>query len=305
MASTSKTSASPPPVRAPAAIGRHLGGWQSAAAIALGVAVAAWVAVPQATEPSDLPLVTPDRRELAALTSTAEAREERARAQPLPFEVRAVGETLRQLGLANAERPTSSLQAELAELRVRTTEALAKRGPEPLLDLRALQETLFSDAVARFEETGTADTELKELAGNFADKAGENGWLRNGRFVFEDDELRVMFRLRWSKLTGLDRLPAFRPRGVELLLYHRALLEHPDSRDAFPRNQLLGSINALSELDPSYPGALARGIVLYRSGDMEAALTAFRSYVDHHPTGPWVRRAEGYLLATAERMPPP
>jgi hypothetical protein len=69
--------------------------------------------------------------------------------------------------------------------------------------------------------------------------------------------------------------------------------------------QQLRVVKALTKRDPDYPGLLAKGVLMYRRGDLATAAEAFRSYLSSSPDGPWHLRARNYLRACVLDMPYP
>ncbi|HEV3192335.1 MAG TPA: hypothetical protein VGY54_17610, partial [Polyangiaceae bacterium] len=65
----------------------------------------------------------------------------------------------------------------------------------------------------------------------------------------------------------------------------------------------LEHIARLSAVDPAYPGAYARGVASYRSGDFRGAAEAFRTWLGDHPDGPLALRAGAYLRAAIDAVP--
>jgi hypothetical protein len=64
------------------------------------------------------------------------------------------------------------------------------------------------------------------------------------------------------------------------------------------------AVAALERLDPSYPAALARGVLLYGSGAKAAAADAFRDQLSRREDGPFRLRARNHLLAALAELPP-
>jgi hypothetical protein len=167
---------------------------------------------------------------------------------------------------------------------------------------------LFCRALDRGEATGSADAELSELGGNFLEKARVSGWIDEGRLVLDDGERAVLFRVRWSELTGLAKQHPFRPSLNEWRIYYRLLLEHPDVSpergDSARRLAQLRYVQALQRLEPEYPAALAIGTLSYQLGDYAQAVSAFQSHLDAHPDGPWRLRVQNHLVASQRALRP-
>src|SRR5690606_24836793 len=129
---------------------RHLDGWQ-AGALLVGFAVfSAALAVPQATPPFVLPIPTYDAAQSRTTDAQERERATRVRSDPLPHAARRVGELVRRLGRATVSDPAQA--HELQRLLARDVRAqLAEGQAESLLRLRALQSTLFVEAVRAWE----------------------------------------------------------------------------------------------------------------------------------------------------------
>jgi TolA-binding protein len=65
----------------------------------------------------------------------------------------------------------------------------------------------------------------------------------------------------------------------------------------------LEHIARLSAVDAAYPGAYARGVASYRSGDFHGAAEAFQTWLGDHPDGPLALRARTYLRAAMGAVP--
>lgn len=268
--------------------------------------VAAALAAPRATEPSAefaLPLPLPSRTHLAELARADRARAAEARRHALSFGVRSVGEMFRQLGDAAGKREANA-EAKLFDLRALARRALRDEGAAGLLGLRAVQAELFVAACRAFAVSGKPDTELRELGGDFPDLATKSGWVGAGAFVLTDEELALLFRMRFNELTGLGQDAAFQPTLDEYRDRYALLLRHPAGEDGAARqNRQLGYVAAIEKLDRDYPAAFARGVLLYRAGAYEAAAAAFRAHLAARPNGPWTLRARNHLLAALARSP--
>ena len=119
-----------------------------------------------------------------------------------------------------------------------------------------------------------------------------------------------------SKLTG----KAFQLSLDEERIRYRFGIEHPEvpvaaiNAGASPEvmrahalqravamdQKRLEKVKTLAQLDPTYPGYLAEGVILYRLGRVEAAAVAFGRHLSAHPDGPWTLRAQNYLKASLE-----
>jgi hypothetical protein len=298
--------------RAEGLLARHLRGWPLVP-ISVGIALLATIlVVPRPSEPDAIPLPRVDRSEERRVTIEEAARADQAQRSRLPFDVRAVGELLRRYG---ASRDDPGASSELASLRSATHRALQSSRSEPLLRLRAIQTRLFVEALGSWSQSGVASRDLEELGGDFIERATQNGWVTaNRRIVPTRDEQALLFRLRWTALTGLQEQMPFRPSLNDWRAYYRFLIENPE-RSAIPANahsgtsagdsyRRLGYIDALARRDTEYPLDLARGALLVRLGEHLAAVEALRRHLEVHPEGPWSLRARNYLAAALERAAP-
>lgn len=279
-------------------ISRHLEGWQPGLVAVVIALIGVMLAVPRSIAPDTIPLPHVDWLAAERDAALDRARARAAIAEPLPWEVRSVGELLRAFGKANREHDSGAEQ--LHDLRSYALAAKKKLGDEPLLRLRALQTELFLAALARHERGEDANAEIVELGGNFLDKARDSGWLDGQRLRASEPERRVLYRVRWSELTGLRADPAFAPTANEWRLYYRFLLAHPEPARARQGEQLR-YVAAVEKVDLDYPGAFARGVIYFRLGAYKQSADAFRSFLDKHPDGPWRLRAKNHLLAAMER----
>lgn len=290
----------------PTGFARHLEGWQLGV-VAVGIALfGALLVVPRAVEPTELPPPVVDRTLLRRAALEDAARADRAEGEELPYDVRAVGEAIRAIGAA---APTQGLQPDLLGL-LRNRVKLARQhgGDEPLLSLRAAQTRLFLHALDEWQRSDKEPPDLRDLGGDFANKATHSGWVdRTRRPALSMLELSVMFRLRWTELCGLRETHPFSPTLDEWRLYLGALLRLPEDGAGRSAAELadprLRYVKALAQHDPDYPADLARGIALYQRGAFPDAAAALRIHLAAHPSGPWKLRATNYLAAAAANSP--
>jgi hypothetical protein len=231
-----------------------------------------------------------------------------AYAAELPFEVRTVGERLRRYGAAVAGKDVPRAAVELSQLREAVVTARAGHGDQPLVILRAVQTQLFLQALQRWEAGGRGDAALRELGGDFLRTSRANGWISGRRLAPTQRERRVLFQVRWARLTALIEEHPFAPTLNEWRTYYRFLLDHPElgrvrRRGRSPEALLMSYVAGLERLDPGYPALLARGILQYRTGRYAAAAQSFRSYLDQHPEGARRAWARSFLLAASRRAP--
>jgi hypothetical protein len=283
--------------------GRHFEGWPLAV-LAVSIALlGAALAVPRPEPPEEVPVPEVDRREQRRSLEAEAALADLAERQPLPFEVRAVGEAFRRYGVGEgAQSSPQPSGVQLTELRSNAQLARAKHGDVALLRLRAAQSRLFRRALAEWGQSGNADADLTELGGGFLARAHSNGWIDgDGRLLLDDAEQDVLFRLRWSELVGLAKEQPFKPSLNEWRIYYRLLLEHPDVplQEGVPsrRSAQLRYVGALQRLDPDFPAELAFGTLAYQLGDYVQATSSFQAHLDAHSHGPWRLRVQNHLLA--------
>ncbi|AKT43136.1 tetratricopeptide repeat protein [Chondromyces crocatus] len=238
----------------------------------------------------------------------------------LDVDVRALGSAFRVFGLADAKptRQDSALAAARNDLVVALPPALA-RGKDEVLALRAWQLRAFLRAVRHWETTGEVTEELLSLAGDFPGLMRRSGWVEpeGRRLRIDDVALTVLFKKRWNRVVGVQGAD-FEPTLDEERALYQFLLRHPahDASALTPSAPLsvravverradeyrLKKITELAALDSTYPRELARGVVLYRLGQYEAAIEAFRRHLDAHADGPYTIRARNYLRASLEQV---
>lgn len=287
-------------------IARHFEGWQLGLLAVAVAAAAAWLALPRPVEPSLLPLPEVDRGVVERVR-----REERGRAAEverarLPLAVRAVGESFRRHGACAAAEDARCARDARDDARERAASVVREHGVESLRRLRAAQTELFLSAVSGLRARSKQSRELEELGGNFAQKAEAMGWFDpHGQLRLSEEELFVLFRVRWTELLGLLKHTELRPRLDEFRLFYRVQLEYPGGASAREQDERrLPLLAALSLIDGEFPRALAEGILLARLGRAEQALMAFSAHLSAHPDGPWALRAKNHQLAMLARLPP-
>ncbi len=286
-----------------AALRRHLEGWQLAV-VAVGTALGgAALAVPRPIAPTELPLPVVDRLEEASAAAADAERIRVAKAAPLSFLVRAAGEALRRFGDAEVKGDEQEADAQRFAFTKRIEAARAERGDAPVLALRAVQADLFVNALRARNLT-----ELRELGGTFF--GARDGGAADRAASLQDDELRSLFVMRWTKLAGVAGTRPFSASLNELRLYYRTLLAHAELASRTLREDpsarataLARAIDALSKLDPDYPKLLGLGVAEHWRGQYDEAEALFSAYLETHRTGPWRLRAQGYLLAARQHLP--
>ena len=284
---------------------RHLEGWPLGA-LSVGVALlAAALGLQRPVQPEVLPVPHVDGVEVERAAAGRLGLAAQAHLEPLSFEVRSLGELIRQYGRASANGQTGAAAQLRARLPRLARSVRATEGDEALRMLKAVQTELFLAALLRWEASGRADSELIELGGDFIEKAHSSGWI-HGRLLMTGEERAVLFGMRWITLLELDDGP-LGPTQNEWRLYYRFLLVHPEGMASQPRadraERQLRIVAALAKRDPDYPAALAEGVLMFRRGDVAAAAEAFRTYLSAVPDGAWQLRARNYLQACAPRPP--
>jgi len=259
----------------------------------------ALLALPRASVPHTLPLPRIDRGESRVSIATERERARRAEAAGLPFEVRAVGESVRRIGRAVARGEDTAHEHDDMRARVK---AVVDAGELPkLIELRAVQTEYFLAALDAFADTGKPNAELDELGGDFLAQASKSGWLdERRRFIGDEGVLRVLFHLRWADLLEKRGIFPFSPTLNEWRIYYRFLLEHPQRNSAERANGedavRLRAAAALGRRDPDYPLDLARGYLSYALGDNDASAAAYRRYLGSREGGAYALRARNHLI---------
>ena len=282
------------------AFARYFAGYELAAGTLSMVLTCALLALPRASVPLTLPLPHIDRAEARRSVDQERTLAQRAEANGLPFEVRAVGESIRRLGRRAAHREDAAHEQD--DMRTRMKAVTDGNALPKLLELRAVQTQYFLAALGDFARTGKPSAELDDLGGDFVALAGKNGWLDSRhRFIGDESTLRVLFHLRWADLVEKRGVFPLSPTLNEWRIYYRFLLEHPqqsaEADSARGADALrLRAVVALGRKDPDYPADLARGYLSYRLGDHEASASAYRGYLGTHDGGAYAVRARNHLI---------
>lgn len=289
---------------------RHFEGWELAVLASSLALAAAALAIPRAVSPREIPLPSVDRSEERRTSAVELERLKRAEARPLPYLVRAAGDALRQLGIAEAGSDADLVESARADFEARIGDARRRFGDGPLLDLRAVQTSLFVRAVMRCQSTHALDADLRELGGSFLARGARTGWIdQDGKILLSAGEAASLFTIRWTKLAGLLETRPFSPTLNEWRLYYRTLMAHSplptggDGKAPWDPSSVLGYIDGLVKYDPDYPELLARGVVAYWAGHYADATELFASHLRRHASGPWRLRAQNYLLASYAHVP--
>jgi hypothetical protein len=290
---------------------------------AVGVLLAALL-FPHDAVPADVPLPDVDEKRVAKMEQADDELAARAAHEPLPAEVRALGEALRTFNTTEAKNPPDARWADIrTSVDMARADALEK-GPEAIARLRAAQLRAFLDQVTAWRKTGVESEELQAEGGGFIRRMTLEGWITGTHLVLTDRELRVLFKLKWNAVARMEESEELKPSFDEMRVLYRFYLLHPhpadNARETFTAARRtarsradcealaageqmaaeqwrLDKINKLAQLDPSYPAAYARGISLYRAGKYDASVTAFQEWLRQHPDGPLTLRARNYLHA--------
>jgi hypothetical protein len=295
---------------------RHLDGWQAGLLVVVIAGSAIVLGVPRAVAPEALPEVALDRDALAAIARRDVELAREAEGTRLDVDIRAVGSEFRAYNLAAAADDERRLVEARASISRAATLAI-RISPEGLAALRAYQLERFLVEIARWQRDGVASDELVELSGDFVDTMRRNRWCRGEerQLVADEHVLRVLWKKRWNEVTGV-RGPLFDLSAEEDKLRYSFLIQHPFQRrfdvqktsfiaraeEIHAHKARLAAIERLAALDPSYPGELARGVVLYQLGSYAEAAGAFRGHLAAHPDGPHTLRVRNYLKATLDRV---
>ena len=268
------------------------------------------------------PAVRPDFISATLRADDARAREIAARAArgELDHDVRSLGDAVRSFGRAEVDGDDVALEE--AHRRVEESVRAAIGGnPDGVLALRAYQTRAFLTEMRAFEESGRGSDDLGELAGNFARSAIVFRWYDadERRLLPSDGALAALYKKRWNEITGLAG-PAFalsldeQRAMLGFLIAHPAVAMPPLADDAdadaararalqeevAANQKRLDKIRELARVDPTYPGSIAEGVVMYRLGRFEAAAIAFERHLAASPDGPWTLRVQNYLKASLE-----
>ncbi len=302
------------------------------ALVPLGVAlVLGALLLPRRATPEFVPLPVADHAALARVVAADTQLAERARRDPLPGAVRALGSALRTFHTREAaDADTQQLFDARRAVDTALLDALHDpAGAEPLVALRAVQLEGFMDEVRRFEVTGQTSPELDALAGAFVRSLTLEGWCEGHTIAPDGAVLRVMFKHMWNGFLGLDgvdgRAELRLTLDEERVLYAFYLSHaHPsktmrdalsaarrgahDARSCLALDEAersateawrIDHIARFAKIDPSYPADYARGVASFRRGDFGTSALAFQAWAAAHPGGPLSLRAQNFLRAAA------
>ena len=285
---------------------RHFQGYELGLLTVGMVLTFSLLALPRASRPLTLPLPRVDRRQAEERTAREQTLARQVEATGLPFELRALGESIRHFGRSvNQGLDTGH---DLQDLRERMQLVATSGQSSLLLGLRAVQTEYFLRALSRAESDGKSNSELEELGADFLAHARHNGWISSdGHFVGDEATRRTFFHLHWAELIGKRGAFPFAPTLDEWRLYYRFLLLHPErgtapaadpaSADDAARVRV---VSALSRKDPDYPELFAKGYLFDRLGDRQAAATAYRTHLGQHESGRYALLARNYLIYTLQ-----
>jgi hypothetical protein len=296
-------SGSPPGSRGARGARGAFDGWEPFAITVGLVLCAALLAVPRGATPAVFPVPLIDGAEAREARLRDAALADRAEREGLPFETRAVGDGLRRLGaaLAGGSGDREHLTRLLAE---RVQIALNAEQLDALARLQAVQARMFVRAVRDFSWQGAPPPELAALGGDFVEHARRSGWVADGACIATDDELRSLFKRRWTELLRLRAYAPFKPTLGELRRYFRFLLLHPergtetDEHDGVATR--LRYVTALARVDGEYPADLARGVLLGSLGMSAESAAALIEHLARPRGSDWNLRARNHLLFAAK-----
>lgn len=285
---------------------RYFAGWELSAVTFVVVATCALLAVPRGAEPDLFPVPLIDVAEAAGTRARYAALADRAEREGLPFETRAVGDAVRRRG-RSATTNAADIEHVNRVMEERVRAALSAGQLDALLRLRAVQVRLFLRALQAHDWQGAPSAELRELAGEFPERAVENGWVGPAGCLASEDELITLYALRWSEVTHLRQLTPFKPTLAEWRRYYRFLLLYPEASaaaDGARAERRLGYVDALGRRDRDYPAALARGALLADLGEDPSAAAELSAFLARPQVGEWTLRARNYLLHVTRYGPP-
>jgi hypothetical protein len=277
---------------------RHFGwldGWPLILPSAGLALIAAILAVPRPTEPRWVPEPVMHPRILDAELARATALAGQARAQPLPFAVRELGEVYRRIGRTQYEvtKPFVSDQVQAWRGMLRTVQEHV--GNQPVLQLRALQCELLVAAIHDWQSTGNIGENLIELGGDMVPL------VRATHETLTEPMQWALALKRWTSLAGLGKQNDFSAsREVELTQLHFFYQQPPVGEDLLAIRMHI--VKRYADLDSSYPVDYAVGVLLVQSGRADTAATYFAKHLQLHPNGAFALRARNHLLWTARQL---
>jgi hypothetical protein len=282
--------------------------------------------LPRSAIPDLIPVPILDELAIEREVRADRDRAERARKKPLAAEVRSLGSAIRDFNTGEADSDRDIVLSDARAAIDRARLLIVDRGlDQEVLALRAVQLDGFLAEVRRFEHTGEASPELKALGGTFVTRMRRVGWCEGQRVLLTDLERRAAFKATWNKLVSLDKIGAFALSDQETRALYTLYFTHPHAPEAqrsalaLARAQakdkatcariddgeraaaaawLLPKLVEYGAIDPEYPLALARGVVLYHRHQYADAARSFTQWLESHPDGPWTLRARNHLRAS-------
>jgi hypothetical protein len=264
----------------------------------VGLALSAvLLSVPRAARPVEFPVPLVDCAEVAAIRQQSNDLADAAERAGLPFETRAVGDVVRRWGAALSSGVGDPEQLNRLT-RERVDAALRAGQREALQQLRAVQARMFVRAVRDYSWSGPVTVELRELGGDFAERARKSAWVAHSRCIATDDELATLFGMRWLELTRLRDDASLRPTLGEWRRYYRFLLLYPEQGDSAVERRLRYA-EALAKRDGEYPIDLVRGALLLQLSRNQESARELSAHLGQGRGAEWQLRARNYLLSAA------
>jgi len=280
---------------------RWLRGWPLAIPSVGIAALAALLGVPRPTKPSTVPEPAIHVRDLNAELRDLDARARRAKAQPLPFTIREVGEAYRRLGRIQFHGAGPLDDAQATRWRSLIHAARTRLGDEPLLTLRAVQVELFVEALVAWERTGNVSDELVELGGDFIPLAQRHNWWKKGALRVSGEERWALGILRWTTLAGLLKTPPY-PLSRDMEVLELRFFFGEACRDHSATDLARRIIERYAELEPDYPIEYASGVLAAERSQFEGAAAHFMRQLQAHPNGVYVTRARNHLIWATQQQ---
>jgi hypothetical protein len=274
-----------------------------------------------------MPLPIADAGAIARVVLADHQLAERARLEPLPGRVRALGSAIRDFHVLEARGADARALGDARRMVDLALIDALQGGTDDLRSLRAVQLEAFLGEVRLFTTTGEQSTELQALAGGFVRSMRGEGWCDEHALTPTTAVLRVMFKQMWNAFLDLDERKEMAPTLDEQRMLYAFYLSHPhpsrSMRDAIAsarrgahdakacralveaervatESWRLERIARIAALDPAYPADYARGIATFRRGEYKASAAAFRKWLDVHPDGALALRAQNFLRAAAD-----
>jgi hypothetical protein len=291
-----------------------LDGWQAGAIVVAVAILCTLVVVPRPVAIDEIPLPRVNLRVVSERSQLDAARARSLEKQRPDYDVRALGEALRQYGASDADSDTQLGSRNLQRIGEVLRDALS-HGPEAVLSLRAYQMTVFLRELQVYEATGKESVELRELGGGIIALLKRSQWMHGDgagyRIVPDRTVLEILFRKRWNEVTGLKEPPFALSLDEERAAF-AFMLTHPivsANTPADPSSQcrsangyLLRKVGELAAIDPDYPGELARGMILLRLGRPKDAIDVLAARLEGHPDGPYTMLTRNALRQAQERL---